>query len=43
MAAHSSSTPQIGRLEECLRPEYTAPDATRPLYSRFLDEVERLA
>jgi hypothetical protein len=31
----------MGRLDDCLQREYTAPDATRPSYADFLDEVER--
>jgi hypothetical protein len=31
----------MGRLDECLQREYTAPDATRPLFARYLDEVGR--
>lgn len=30
------------RLDECLQYEYTAPDATRPIYADFLDEVSPL-
>ena len=30
------------RLDECLQLEYTAPDATRPIYADFLDEVAPL-
>jgi hypothetical protein len=32
----------LRRLDECLQYEYTAPDATRPIYADFLDEVAPL-
>jgi hypothetical protein len=31
------------RLDDCLQREYTAPDATRPLYAHFLDEAAALS
>jgi hypothetical protein len=33
----------MARLDECLQREYTAPDATRPLYADFLDEAAALS